>query len=164
MGRGFWHIIPMRRWLENRFAELRPRKTRAGLARVLGVEPPQITMMVKGERRIQTKEVQKIASYLEWSKEIVLAHIANDDEPPPPKSREKLSPTLTSPVNPERTEAGHNDLSGKTTGEKRMTLGEIMDILAGLSDDAKDRVGHVVLGEWALEKTGRSRRPSGGQS
>lgn len=41
------------------------RKTQSGLAERLGVEHPQISKMLKGERKISVHEIPKIAEYLE---------------------------------------------------------------------------------------------------
>lgn len=47
-------------------AGLRPKgKTQTGLAERLGVEHPQVSKMMKGERKISVHELPKIAEYLE---------------------------------------------------------------------------------------------------
>lgn len=49
-------------WLRN--ALKRSDKTQKGLAKHLGVRPSQVSRMLKGERRIQLHEVEKIEAYL----------------------------------------------------------------------------------------------------
>jgi len=43
----------------------KPGKTQSGLARALGIAHPQITQLMKGDRRLKVDEVPKIAEYLE---------------------------------------------------------------------------------------------------
>ncbi len=64
-------------WLEDRLQALRGAgRTKTGLARALGWASARVTEVLKGERSIKADEVQKIARYLDWPAETVLAHIA----------------------------------------------------------------------------------------
>lgn len=42
-----------------------PGKTQLGLARHIGIAHPQITMLLKGKRRLKVDEIPRIAEYLE---------------------------------------------------------------------------------------------------
>ncbi len=60
-----------------------PGKTRAGIARALGLKPPQITRLLQGTRRLKADEVQKIATYLgvDPPKTIPVTKMFNDEKP-----------------------------------------------------------------------------------
>lgn len=49
-------------WLNKQF-ELNPGRTKAGLARALGLEPPAISKILKGTRQIKAKEYALMRSY-----------------------------------------------------------------------------------------------------
>lgn len=53
---------PAIEWLANGLKK--EGKSGAGLARALGVDPSQITRLLKGERRFQVSEIRKAAVYL----------------------------------------------------------------------------------------------------
>lgn len=51
-------------WLRSRIESNRPRLSQAGLARAMGVERVQMTMLWQGRRQIKLREVDAIESYL----------------------------------------------------------------------------------------------------
>lgn len=98
--RGLVHTCWMRAWLSNRLADLKAKgKNRKGLAAVLGIAAPQVTMMINGKRRIQTSEIPKIARYLEWPEEVVYAYVTTDNSDLSPNAPPLVKVPLISWVN-----------------------------------------------------------------
>lgn len=65
-------ILTPRPWLESRLAEVQ--KTKIDLARLLGVNNSRVHEMISGERRIKLSEVDRIAAFLEWTREELIRH------------------------------------------------------------------------------------------
>lgn len=68
-----------RPWIDARLKDLG--KSKAGLARALGVGPARINEIVSGERRIQLGEVDPLARFLEWPGQAVIERVAGKAEP-----------------------------------------------------------------------------------
>lgn len=71
-------------WLADRLDELADRgKSRAGLARALGLPAARVSEMISGIRRPAAAEAPVIAAYLEWPEGRVLARIRGVEEAAP---------------------------------------------------------------------------------
>jgi SOS-response transcriptional repressor LexA len=81
-------------WLKDRLAELRPGgKSAAGLAKALGLAKPRISEIISGNRNVQSSEITRMATYLEWPEPVLLDHIA-------PGTRRAGSPIATPRLQP----------------------------------------------------------------
>jgi hypothetical protein len=67
-------------WLDQRLEELKPQgKSKAGLARALGLPSSRVSEFISGIRAIKGKELRPMAKYLEWSMDALAAKINADD-------------------------------------------------------------------------------------
>lgn len=85
-----------RKWLEHRLRELAPSgKNKSGLAKALGIAPPRITEIIKGERTVKADEIRRMARYLEMTPDELLTLIGKESETFSVQSNLKATTPLT---------------------------------------------------------------------
>lgn len=152
----------MRDWLGKRLDELAPKgKSRSGLARHLKVNPSAVSNLIAGTRKIQAPEIDKIADYLEWSRDDLLA-VESGKPPPPPQSAAVFNESLT-PLE-YRLDTAENGGSRETVEgvDVDLTKKRIKRWLAGLTAEEAAAIVDDVIDEMRCEelKASKQRPPN----